>query len=92
MPGIKPDFVQGNISYSAKEFAHGFSVLSETAIFLYICSDVHIPESGRGILRSDPGLAVDWKLKDPAISNKGSKYPCLRDVSLEDVPIYEGSS
>ncbi len=42
-------------------FAHGFCVLSETALFHYKCSDFYAPQCEGGIIWSDPDVAIDWK-------------------------------
>ncbi len=69
-----------------KGFAHGFSVLSDTAMFLYYCSDYYAPDSERGILWSDPELKIDWPVENPLLSEKDSKFPCLRDVPSKHLP------
>ena len=58
-------------------FAHGFSVLSETAIFSYKCDDFYNPALERGIMYNDPALNIDWKIPaDKAlISEKDTKHP-----------------
>jgi len=58
-------------------FAHGFCVLSETAHFLYKCSDFYAPDDEGGILWSDPDIAIDWPIKDPVVSDKDRRHPCL---------------
>ena len=63
-------------------FAHGFSVLSETAVFSYKCDDFYNPSLERGIMFNDPVLAIDWKI--PAgkeiISDKDMKHPLFADA------------
>ena len=63
-------------------FAHGFSVLSETAVFSYKCDDFYNPALERGIIFNDPALAIDWKI--PAgkeiISDKDMKHPLFADA------------
>jgi dTDP-4-dehydrorhamnose 3,5-epimerase len=65
-------------------FAHGFSVLSETAIFSYKCDNFYTPELDRGIMYNDPALNIDWKIPaDKAlISDKDLKHPLLKDAEL----------
>lgn len=48
--------------YIPKGFAHGFSVLSETAIFVYKCDNLYHPETEGGILYNDEELEIDWKI------------------------------
>jgi dTDP-4-dehydrorhamnose 3,5-epimerase len=45
-----------------KGFAHGFSVLSETADVMYKCDELYNKESESGILLNDPQLAIDWRV------------------------------
>lgn len=63
-------------------FAHGFSVLSETAIFTYKCDDFYHPEADGGILLSDPALHIDWQIPEEMriISDKDTKHPLLADL------------
>lgn len=65
-----------------KGFAHGFSVLSETAIFTYKCDDFYHPEADGGILLSDPALGIDWQIpaEQRIISDKDTKHPLLADL------------
>ena len=45
-------------------FAHGFSVLSEQAIFTYKCDNLYHPEADGGILLNDPDLGIDWQIPE----------------------------
>ncbi len=64
-----------------KGFAHGFSVLSETAEVLYKCDSFYNKASEGGILYNDPALAIDWKI--PAgkaiVSGKDLELPLFAD-------------
>ena len=75
--------------YVPKGFAHGFLVLSETAEFLYKCSDFYYPEHEYGVLWSDPHLKIDWNVADPILSPKDQKYLPLAQVPQELLPKYE---
>lgn len=63
-------------------FAHGFSVLSETAIFQYKCDNLYAPESEGSILWNDPDLAIDWKIPegDVVLSPKDKLHPVLAEA------------
>ena len=50
--------------YVPEVFAHGFLVLSDTAEFVYKCTDVYDPESEGGIPWNDPDIAVEWPKLD----------------------------
>ncbi len=69
-------------------FAHGYSVLSESATFIYKCSDFYAPVSEKGVLWSDPDIGINWQLDSPLLSDKDRIYPCLKDVSPENLPEY----
>lgn len=65
-----------------KGFAHGFSVLSETALFAYKCDELYHPEADGGILLTDPALDIDWQIPAEAmiLSDKDTKHPRLADL------------
>lgn len=64
-----------------KGFAHGFAVLSDTAVFQYKCDEFYHPEADGGINILDDSLGIDWHI--PAgkaiLSDKDTKHPLLRD-------------
>ena len=65
-----------------KGFAHGFSVLSEEAVFQYKCDAYYAPQSEGGVAWDDPDLAIDWKIpkEDSVLSGKDERHPRLRDI------------
>lgn len=67
-----------------KGFAHGFSVLSEKAIFSYMCDEFYAPQADRGIMYNDPTLNIDWRIptENAIISDKDNKHPLLKDAEL----------
>ncbi len=64
-------------------FAHGFAVLSETAVFQYKCDEFYHPEVDGGISIVDDSLGIDWRIPiDKAIlSEKDTKHECLKDFN-----------
>lgn len=62
-------------------FAHGFAVLSETAVFQYKCDNFYAPQSDGGISILDDSLGIDWKLPTDRVilSEKDTKHPLLQD-------------
>lgn len=68
--------------YIPKGFAHGFAVLSETAVFEYKCDEFYHPESEAGVSIMDPTLGIDWRtpLADAILSEKDTRLPLLRDI------------
>jgi dTDP-4-dehydrorhamnose 3,5-epimerase len=65
-------------------FAHGFSVLSETAVIQYKCDSVYNPKYERGVNVNDPVLDIYWKLGStvPIISEKDLAQPLLKDAEF----------
>ena len=66
-------------------FAHGFSVLSDTASVLYKVDQVYHKDSERGIRYDDPALAIDWKvnLDNVIVSEKDLILPAFKDIDWE---------
>ena len=62
-------------------FAHGFSVLSEEAVFQYKCDNYYCPESEGGIAWDDPSLGIDWQLPAEAVklSDKDRRNPKISE-------------
>lgn len=62
-------------------FAHGFAVLSETAIFQYKCDNFYAPEADGGISIKDDSLDIDWQIPtaNAILSEKDIKHVCLKD-------------
>jgi len=66
--------------YIPPGFAHGFSVLSESADFVYKCTAYYSPADERTLLWSDPDLAIDWKAAEPIVSPRDRLGIRLRDL------------
>ncbi|AEJ18691.1 dTDP-4-dehydrorhamnose 3,5-epimerase [Gracilinema caldarium] len=74
-----------NQFYIPPGFAHGFVVLSETAIFAYKCTDYYHPEDEGGIRWDDPDLSIPWPLKEVQVSPKDAQLPYLKDIKKENL-------
>lgn len=63
-------------------FAHGFSVLSEEAVFQYKCDNYYAPQHEGAIAWDDPDLGIDWRLPagDVILSAKDAAHPRLKDA------------
>lgn len=68
--------------YIPRGFAHGFSVLSEQAVFTYKCDNLYHPEAEGGLLLSDPDVGIDWQVPEDkrVISEKDTKHPLFKDL------------
>lgn len=73
--------------YVPKGFAHGYSVISNEAIFAYKCDNIYHPESERGINLNDVSLGIDWKIpeKQQVISTKDKVAPEFKDAEINFV-------
>lgn len=77
--------------YVPPGFAHGFCVLSDTADFLYKCTEFYAPEYEHGIRWDDPAIGIDWPGSDFRISDKDANNKLLSEMDSK-LPVYEGGS
>ena len=75
--------------YIPRGFAHGFVVRSESADFLYKCSDYYDGPDDRGVLWNDPDLAINWDMPSPLVSDKDQRYLPLAKIPLDQLPRFE---
>lgn len=68
-------------------FAHGFSVISETAQVAYKCTDVYDPDAELGIAWDDPEIGIRWPIAQPILSDRDRANPRLAAVR-EGLPVY----
>jgi len=73
--------------YIPPGFAHGFCVTSETAGFIYKCTDLYSPQDERGIIWNDPDLGIAWPISHPVLSAKDQSYKTLAEMA-EELPAY----
>ena len=69
--------------YIPPGFAHGFAVLSETALFHYKCTEFYSPKDELAIRWDDPDIGIQWPLKDPLLSERDAKGLLLRHAPPE---------
>ena len=71
-------------------FAHGFAVLSDTAVFQYKCDNYYCPEADGGISILDPSLGIDWGIsfEEAILSEKDKRHPLLSEF---DSPFFDDS-
>ena len=63
--------------------AHGFSVLSEEAIFSYKCTNYYSKDHERSILYNDPELNIDWKVENSIVSEKDLKAKKIKEIDKD---------
>ena len=70
--------------YVPRGFGHGFSVLSETAIFSYKCDNFYHKESEGSVIWNDKDLNIDWKLPADKVllSEKDSRLPTFAEKNF----------
>ena len=71
----------GRQFFVPRGFAHGFAVLSETAVFQYKCDNFYAPQADGGISILDDSLGIDWRIpmENALLSEKDTKHACLKD-------------
>ena len=82
---INPSSLIGREFFIPRGFAHGFAVLSETAVFQYKCDEFYHPEVDGGINIKDESLGIDWHIpmEKAILSEKDLKHACLKDAVLD---------
>jgi dTDP-4-dehydrorhamnose 3,5-epimerase len=77
--------------YIPPGFAHGFSVLSDSADVIYKCTDFYAPEDEYGVLWNDPDLEIDWGVDNPILSPKDLKNPRLSRIPQDLLPTFNNT-
>lgn len=84
--GLRLDAGKGHMLYIPEGFAHGFAVLSDSAVVHYKCTAEYQPEYERGIRWNDPDLAIAWPVVDPIMSDKDLRLPVMSTHSDGAMP------
>ncbi len=69
-------------------FAHGFVVLSERAVFSYLCTAPYVHAADAGVRWDDARLAIDWPVSSPLLSDKDERAPFLDQIAADRLPEY----
>jgi dTDP-4-dehydrorhamnose 3,5-epimerase len=69
--------------YIPPGFAHGFAVLSETAMFHYKCTGFYSPKDEMTLRWNDPVLGIQWPVAEPIVSEKDAKGLLLKEIPRE---------
>ena len=69
-------------------FAHGFAVVSERAVFSYLCTAGYDKAADAGVRWDDPAIGIDWPISDPQLSAKDAVAPLLADIAPERLPVF----
>lgn len=77
---------EGNMIYVPAGFAHGFLTLSDSAQFLYKCSDSYAPKDEHGIIWNDSDLNIKWGIENPLVSEKDARYTKLSEMPRDLLP------
>ena len=79
---VSPSSQIGLQFFVPRGFAHGFAVLSETAVFQYKCDEFYHPEADGGISIKDDSLGIDWRIpiEKAMLSEKDTVNPLLKDL------------
>jgi dTDP-4-dehydrorhamnose 3,5-epimerase len=77
--------------YIPPGFAHGYCVLSETALFSYKCTDYYSPVDEGGVIYNDPDIGIAWPVDKPMLSKKDTGYCRLKDIPKNKLPLFEES-
>jgi dTDP-4-dehydrorhamnose 3,5-epimerase len=69
--------------YIPPGFAHGFAVVSETALFHYKCTEIYAPRNELGFRWDDPDVGIKWPLPAPILSQRDAHAPFLRELPVD---------
>lgn len=78
----------GRQLYVPEGFAHGFVVLSETALVHYKCTAFYAPGCEHSLRWDDTRLGIAWPVDDPVVSEKDGQAPTLETIEKDELPTY----
>ena len=80
-----------NQLYIPEGFAHGFYVISPTALFMYKCTRIYNPQTEISVAWNDPDIGIQWPTDSPQLADKDRQAPRLKDLPAERLPSYTPS-
>lgn len=75
--------------YVPEGFAHGFCVLSDYAVFSYMCTDYYNPDAEFSIVWDDPDIGIQWPIQSPQLSAKDQAALKLAQIPAEQLPYFQ---
>ena len=78
-----------NQLYVPPGFAHGFYVTSDSALFMYKCTEIYNPQAEFSVAWNDPDIGIQWPSDTPQLAEKDRVAPFLRDIPESRLPGYE---
>lgn len=84
--GVMLDAEKKNQFYVPAGFAHGFCVLSESALFSYLCTTEYDADADASIAWDDPEIGVKWPISTPSLSAKDAAAPPLAAIPADRLP------
>jgi len=70
-------------------FAHGFAVVSERAVFSYLCTAAYDKAADAGVRWNDPAIGIDWPVGEPLLSPKDEAAPLLAEIAQDRLPAFD---
>ncbi|MDX1484468.1 MAG: dTDP-4-dehydrorhamnose 3,5-epimerase [Alphaproteobacteria bacterium] len=86
--GVDLSLENGRQVWIPEGFAHGFCVVSETALLVYKCTDTYAPDNEITVVWNDPTLKIDWPVSNPIVSDKDAAGTRLSELDRNRLPRY----
>lgn len=89
--GFELNAENGRQAYLPPGFAHGFLVLSKSALVMYKCTALYSPSDELCVRWDDPAIRIVWPVDDPVLSARDACAPLLGQIPLQRLPSFEAS-
>ena len=84
--GVELSARNGRQLFIPEGFAHGYAVLSPSAVLGYKCTEIFVPEYDRVLRWDDAAIGIDWPVTDPVLSQKDRAAPRLDQIRPDALP------